>query len=283
MRKNHLFSIIMAVLAVAGLLLSGCMDNRQDDTGDKVIIITSIATTAYFADRIGGDRVEVSSLIPPGASPHSYEPTPGQLESVSTADMFVKVGSGIEFELEWIDKIIEMNGNMLVTDCSKNIEYDDPHIWLSPVNAEVMAQNICDGLVEIDPDNGEYYRENLAGLLTELDSLDAYISQMLSGVTNRNILVQHPAWSCFTARYGLEEIAIEEEGKEPTLKGIEELITMAKKENIKTVFASPEFSTKSAEAVAYEIGGKVVLVSPLPQDYITDMEKAARIFNENME
>jgi zinc transport system substrate-binding protein len=145
-----------------------------------------------------------------------------------------------------------------------------------------MARNIYEGLVNIDPDHGDYYHQNLEDFHTELDRLDSRIKSILSGSVVRKILVFHPAWTYFAAEYGLEQMAVEEEGKEPTLKSMETLITQAKDLNIKVIFASPEFDTKSAEVIAAEIGGEVVLISPLPRDYISDMEKIARAFENSL-
>jgi zinc transport system substrate-binding protein len=293
-----LLLIISTVFTVPGF--SGCIKTRDDVSNGKNVIITTIVTIEDLAERIAGDNAEIMSLIPPGASPHSFEPTPGELEVVEQARMFIKVGSGIEFELEWTDRIIEMNQDMLVVDCSKGIDLifqdeeageadtdenigNDPHVWLSPVNAKIISQNIYEGFIEIDPENKEYYRDNLKLLEDKLDDLDKSIREILSGMENRKILVFHPAWTYFAAEYGLQQIAVQEEGKEPTIRSMESLIAQAKDEGISVIFASPEFDTRSAEVVASEIDGKVVLVSPLPQDYFSDMEKIARAFKESME
>jgi zinc transport system substrate-binding protein len=292
-QKKYIAALSLLAVMFTAFLFSGCTDTREDISDGKKMIITTIVTTEDLTERIAGDRVEVRSLIPPGASPHSFEPSPKDLEMAGSAHMFVMVGSGLEFELEWAEKITGLNTGMTVVDCSRDIQLlspdgngheghgTDPHIWLSPVNAGVISRNIYDGLVEIDPDNEEYYKQNLSGLLAELDALDSRISEILSGRENRKILVFHPAWAYFASEYGLEQVAVQEEGKEPTLKSMEALIQQAVEEDIKVIFASPEFDTKSAEVIASEIGGEVVLLSPLPEDYISDMEKIARAFEKN--
>ena len=137
---------------------------------DKLKIVTSIAPLTYFIENTGGDRVEVTTLIPPGGNPHTYEPAPRQMNILSRADLFVKVGSGIEFELIWMERIEALNKDMPVCDVSRGITLintsdeeglehghshrgvKDPHIWLSPVNAVIISQNIKAGLSEIDPE-----------------------------------------------------------------------------------------------------------------------------------
>ncbi len=252
----------------------------------KLGVIVTILPQAEFVERVGRDRVEVTVMVPPGASPHTYEPTPSQLQEVSRAKMYAKVGSDVEFELAWIDKIIDFNKEMVVVDCSKGIDLinverehgGDPHIWLSPRNAEIMVNNIYEGLVQIDPANQEYYAKNTVKYLQDLDELDKEIVQALSGKENRKIMVYHPSWEYFCRDYGLEQIPIEKRGKEPTPQGIANLIEQANANNIKVIFASPEFSSENANVIAIEIGGEVVLISPLIKNYLKNMIKVAEAF-----
>jgi len=265
----------------------------EEEIDRKIGVVVTIPPQAEFVERVGGDKVHVTVMVPLGASPHTYEPTPSQLREVSKAKMYAKVGSGVEFELVWMDKIISVNKEMLVVDCSKGIELikggheheeehehhgADPHIWLSPRNAKVMVENIYQGLIQIDPANQEYYAKNKEKYLQELDELDNEITNALSGKENRKIMVYHPAWAYFARDYGLEQIPIEKEGKEPTPQGVANLIKQARENNITVIFASPQFSTKTAEVIANEIGGEVVLINPLERNYLENMRKVAKAF-----
>jgi len=311
--KRILIVIVYIIISVflIGTFINCTKKADKDVNEEKIRVVVSILPQAEFVERVGEDRVIVTVMVPPGASPHTYEPTPGQLQEISKAKIYAKVGSGIEFELAWMDKIIKMNGEMLVVNCAYRVkfiavsykygeaavyyEYDesdeaksdlkgiDPHIWLSPANAKIMVENIYEGLVQIDPENQKYYKKNLDSYLLELDKLDDEIVQTFSGKENKKIIVFHPTWTYFAKDYGIEQIPIEEDGKEPTAKGIEDLISQAKEYNIKVIFASPEFSTKSAETVAREIGGEVFLVSSLKKDYLENMRKAAEDFAGAME
>ena len=205
--------------------------------------------------------------------------------------MYAKVGSGVEFELTWMNKIIEQNKEMLVVDCSKGIQmremeehhheesgYEgehyggkDPHIWLSPGNARIMVENICNGLIEVDLRNEAYYTQNRDKYIARLDTLDSDIRVGLSEVTNRRFIVFHPAWGYFAKDYDLEQIPIEVGGKEPSAKDIANLVQKAKEQNIKIVFASPQFNPRSAGIIAKEIGGRVVFIDSLAKDYINNM------------
>ena len=294
MKKRILLSI--GVLFVAICLIGTYIyitSQTEKEIGKRIGVVVSILPHVEFAEKIGGDKVQVTVMVPPGASPHTYEPTPSQLKEVSRAKIYVKVGSGVEFELAWIDKIISVNKEMLVVDCSKGIklieaeheheeEHEhhgvDPHIWLSLKNAKIMVENIYQCLTQIDPVNQEYYAKNKEKYLQELDELDKEIAQALFGKENRKIMVYHPAWAYFCRDYGLEQIPIEKEGKEPTPQGIASLIKQARENNITIIFASPEFSTKTAEVIAKEINGNVVLISPLKRNYLENMRKIAEVF-----
>jgi len=189
-----IFVVIIFFTAVTFVVASYQSGDGQAD-GGKMRVVVTIVPLAEFVEKVGGDRVLVTIMVPPGASPHTYEPTPGQLINVSDSEIYFKVGSGVEFELTWMDNILELNKNMSLVDCSKGIELieNDPHIWLSPVNAITMVENIYDGLVQIDPNNASYYQQNKDAYISDLNRLDLEINQSLSGIENRNLMVYHPS------------------------------------------------------------------------------------------
>lgn len=239
-------------------------------------MVVSILPLADFVEQVGGDNVPVTVMVPPGASPHSYEPKPSQLVAVSKARMFVEVGTGVEFELAWMDKLMKINKDMLVINSSQGIRLmgKDPHVWLSPYNAKRMVANICNGLVRLDPQNQDYYIANKNKYLERLDELDQSTRDRLSGLTDRRFIVYHPAWGYLARDYDLEQIAVEEEGKETTADNIKEVVDKSKGMSRKIVFVSPQFSTKGAEVVAHEIGGSTEFLDPLPEHYLDDMRTA---------
>lgn len=282
-------SLVAAALVILMLAATtaGCTGTDRQDDG-KIVVAVTIPPEQEFVERVGGDHVRVILLVPPGADPHTYEPPPGVIADLADADIYAVVGSGIEFELAWKEKIAAMNPGMLIVDCSRGIDListgeedhsgTDPHIWLSPGNAKVMVENICQGLIEVDPANADEYRRNADAYQGELDALDREIAGALAESGVEKIMVYHPSWAYFARDYGLEEIPIENEGKEPSPRGIEHLIKQAKEEHITVIFASPEYSTRSAEVIADEIGGTVVLVSPLAKDYLANMRHVAAAF-----
>ncbi|MFZ2456330.1 MAG: zinc ABC transporter substrate-binding protein [Candidatus Altiarchaeia archaeon] len=283
--KKGLF--IFVILLSSLLITPGC-NEKEDSSGGKIGVIVSISPQAEMVGRIGGDKVSVTVMVPPGSSPHTYEPKPSQLAEASRAKAYVKVGSGVEFELAWMDKILAVNRNLKLIDSSVGIEKilsqdaDEPgmdvHIWTSVRNAKKMAENVYSGLAELDPANAAYYKSNMDSYLSELDVLDSLISNETSAMKEKKFIVYHPAWGYFSADYGLEQIGIEQEGKEPSARWMEKVIKSARENNITVIFASPEFSTTSAETLAKEINGRVVLVDPLAEDYSANMQKVAEAF-----
>ncbi len=291
---------VVVMLAVCLLLLAVSCGDGEQETG-KVGLVVTILPQVEFATRVGGNEVEVTVMVPEGASPHLYEPTPGQMTRVSEADIYAKVGSGVEFELVWMDRIAEQNQDMLLVDCSEGIDLiemagshgeeggvhhqgaADPHIWMSPINAKLMVQNLCDGLKEIDPENSDYYEANCAAYLDELDKLHEEIFSGLTDVENRRFMVYHPSFGYFAEEYDLEMIAVEEGGKDPTAKGMARLIDQAIEEGIDVVFTSPQFNPQSAQVIADEIGGTVISVDPLARDYAENMRSLKNKLVEALE
>ncbi|MFC1867110.1 metal ABC transporter solute-binding protein, Zn/Mn family [Thermodesulfobacteriota bacterium] len=286
-------------LVIAGLFILNLITHAEQ----KMATVTTILPMAYLIEQIGGELVDVTVMIPPGANPHTYEPTPAQMNALSNADLFMKVGSGIEFEILWMNKLAALNKKMSICDASRGIrlthmgehrpgdeergqhkhENKDPHIWLSPNNAIVMAGNIRDALIKIDPENKDYYEQNSSRLVVELDALKEEIRSKFKNLKNRTFLIFHPAWGYFAADFNLIQLSAEYSGKEPTPKRLNDLIKKAKRENIKAIFASPQFSKKSAEIIANEINGKVLMIDLLSKDYINNLRTAADAFVESMQ
>ena len=163
-----------------------------------------------------------------------------------------------------------------------NLISGDPHIWLSPRSAVIQVENIYKGLIAVDSENQEYYYRNKEQYVNDLKVLDTDIIASLSDFDGRNFMVFHPSWEYFARDYNLTMTAVEIEGKEPSAGDMARLIETAKENNIKFIFVQPQFSTKSAEVIAKEIGGSVVAVDPLPQDYITNMRIVSNTFSQGL-
>jgi len=291
MERKKILITSLSILILILITITYFYTSTGNSTGSsdgKIGVVVTVGPQEEFVKRVGGDRVNVTVMVPPGADPHTYEPLPNQMKQVQDAQIYFQVGSGIEFELTWMDKLTSMNSQMKLVNTSAGIqlvpntaegeEGSDPHVWVSPRNAKVMVENIYQSLVQADPENKDYYAKNRDEYLKELDKLDKNITQTLSGKNNTKIMVYHPAWAYLCRDYNLQQISIEQAGKEPTPQNIASLVDTARNENIKVIFVSPEFSTSNAQVIASEIGGKVVVVDPLSQNYLENMKKVAGAF-----
>ncbi|OPY24663.1 MAG: high-affinity zinc transporter periplasmic component [Methanomethylovorans sp. PtaU1.Bin073] len=313
---NKVIKTLAMVAICAILLFSGCTEKVQENSAeaktsdDRLVVAVSIPPQAEFVEQIGGDKVRTVVMIPPGASPHTYEPTPSQLNDLSKAGVYVKMGSGVDFELAWMDKLLSVNPDMYMVNSSKGIKFRvmeehaheheeehaheheeehahehtsiDPHVWTSPQEAKIIVKNIYDGLVTVDPDNEATYTQNYDAYIAKLDEADAKLKTALAGKEGTSFIVYHPAWGYLADDYGLHEISIEVEGKEPSAQDMQKLIDTAKEKGIKVVFVQKGFSTASAETIAKQIGGEVVEVDPLAKDYIDNLDRVSNAFAKGL-
>lgn len=292
MNRNRLLIVILILIVTTAILtyLASEKTFPKENNKGKMGVVVSVAPEVEFVKAVGGDKVNVTLMVPPGADPHTYEPQPNQLREVSNARMYVEVGTPLEFELNFMDRIKSINPDMLVVNSSygitlivNNAEHEDnsdPHVWVSPKNAKIMVENIYQGLIKVDPVNQEYYKNNRDQYLLKLDELDKNITESLKGKVNTNILVYHPAWGYFCNDYHLQQIAIESGGKEPTSQGIAQLIDLARKNGIKVIFVEPQYNPRSAEVIASEIGGQVVVVDDLGENYLENMKNINEAFSK---
>ncbi len=254
--------------------------------GATPVVTVSIAPQKYFVEQIAKGLVNVNVMVEPGSSPHTYEPKPSQMKQLAHSDVYFRVGDG--FENAWIPKFQSINPKMLIVDTAKDVtkiamvehhhegenkqthhEDDDddggldPHIWLDPLLVKIQAKTIFETLSTLYPLHVKEFSANYEAFLLSLDNLDATIKSTLSGLQNRKFIVFHPSFGYFAKRYGLEQIAIEMSGKEPKPSELAMIIKEAKEEGAKVVFIAPQFSQKSAQTIAKQIGGKTVVIDPL--------------------
>ncbi len=263
-------------------------------TASQLSVFASVAPQRYFLERIGGEHVRVSVLVRPGHSPITYEPTPKQMIALGVADLYVRIG--VPFEDAWMERIAASNPNMLVVDArdgvplrkmtahqdaeGKHVTHSgriDPHFWLSPPLAAKMAAQLLDRLSELDPGHRVVYEKNHRRLAADLAQLDQDIRTLLANLNKRSFMVFHPAWGYFADTYGLQQIAIEVEGKQPGPRSLARLIDSAKAQGVNTVFVDSRISHKHANTVADAIGGRVIIIDPLAEDYVQNLRQVARI------
>ena len=257
--------------------------------------VVSILPEQTFVKAIGGDKVSVSLMVLPGSSPHTYEPKPSQMKDVAKATLYFAIG--VEFENVWLSKFNSLNPSMKVIDLTKGIEklsmnsHDhkeqhihqhekesgkDPHIWTDPENVRIIALHIYETLREVDPENKVYYKKNYEKFIEEINATDKQVKDLLSTkAKGTKFMVFHPSWGYFAKAYGLEQLAVEIEGKSPKPKELIMLVKEAKEENIAAIFTQPEFSDSVAHVIANELKIKVIKVSPLAKNWSENLIKIA--------
>ena len=254
----------------------------------KIKTFVSIVPQKCFVKKIGGNQVDVSVMVLPGNSPVTYEPKPRQMAELSTTKIFFTIG--VPFEKVWLKKIAATNTRMLVVHTDAGIEKEpmngdrphgikDPHVWLSPPLVMVQARHILSALLKADPDNSSIYVANYKKFIMEIIDIDAELQQIFLGREGAKFMVFHPAWGYFARTYGLRMVSIEREGKAPKPVNLQHLIGKAKEQGIDVVFVQPQFSTKSAEIIAKEIGGQVAFADSLALDWAKNLKEVAAKFN----
>jgi len=275
---------ILVVIALAALLC-GCISPEELPSG-KINVVTTIAPQRELIKSVGKDFVNITVLVPPGAEPHTFEPTPSQMRAVADADLYIMNGAGLEF---WMDRLLQVNKKMVVVDTSKGIDLvwesggeADPHIWLSLRNAVVQLDNIYQGLVQVDPANRDFYLKNKEEYVQKLQSLDAELNQSFSNAHRKIFVVHHPAWTYFARDYNLDQVPLMENEKEPGPKYLGEVIDLARKNNITAIFVEPEFNPKAAEVIAKEMNASIIDLDPLAENYLENMRHAGKKIAESL-
>lgn len=238
------------------------------NSSHKLVVISSILPINEFVKKVGGDTIESSLIIPPGIEPHDFDPTINQIQTISSADVLVYNGLGIENWLTKIGpphKIDASNGVNVSYFDSRNMTLD-PHVWLDPVLAKKQVENIRDGLISIDPSNKDTYNSNADSFLAELDELDRTIRDQLESCIKKDFISFHNSFSYFAKRYGLTQHSITESGPEAevTPARLAEIINVAKNLGLNVIYTEELMDPRYAQVIAQEIpNGKVLVLSPI--------------------
>jgi len=303
--RAGLWIMIMITATLAGIVTGRPALAQSHD------VVVSIAPQQYFVERIGGELVRTTVMIPPGASPHAYEPRPEQMRILAKAQAYFAIG--VEFEKAMLPKIAAMHPELTIIHTDADItkvpmirhHHDhsgqaqvgedkhahdhghgqnlDNHVWLAPDLVRLQARVILDALQALDPAHARVFEANFKEFMADLDSLDEEIRAALSGKQGTAFMVFHPAWGYFARQYGLRQIPVELEGKEPRAQDLQQLIDRANSEGIRVVFVSPQFSTRSAESIARAINGQTIAINPLAENWMDNMRTVASKFQQAMQ
>lgn len=276
----------------------GCSSRQQQE---KVLSVT-IEPQKYFLEQIVGDKYKVNCVVPNGSNPESFDLAPSQIMTIGKSEAYFKIGF-LGIENTWIENIRKNNPHVKFFDCSSGItpigghQHDqaqgeeqhshhghddgDPHTWSAPYTARIIADNMYKAVIELDSKNKEYYTTNYNKLIAVIDSTDNVIKQYIDQAPCKSFIIYHPALSYFAQEYGLKQLSIEYEGKNPSPKQFKELIDYAKQNNVKTVFIQQEFDAKNAETMANSIGGKAIPINLMAYDWSSEIIKIAKALAVN--
>jgi len=279
-------------------------------------VFVSIPPQKWLSDQIGGNLVTTSVLVTKGQDPHTFEPSPKQIASLANSRIYFSIG--MEFEQQISRKLETAITTMTMVDSTRTIDKipatahedgehqdehadagnadhdagsghghrhagDDPHVWLSPANLVAMAQVMAEAMSKADPGHASAYRQNLEKTTKLLTTLDREITAGLAPYKGATFYVFHPSFGYFAKEYGLNQEAVEIEGKSPTPKQLSTLIAKAKEDKVRIIFVQPQFDTKSAGAVAAAIGGIVEPLDALAEDVPGNLRTIAMQISKALE
>lgn len=270
------------------LCLCSC---RQKVANNRPIISVSIEPLRYVVEAVAGDKYQVKTLMPQGASPETYEPTPRQMMALGESQLVFRMGS-LGFEQTQLPRMMTSLPKASLIDAAQGIqliesdhhhegelESGDPHTWLAPQNLSLMAHNVAKALCQHDKANAAYYTQRAQRFEQQMKALDQDLQQSMSKVKCRTFLIYHPALGYLAQQYALQQLAVEHDGKEPSAAYMQQLITQCKSEGVKVVFISKEHSGRAAERIAHEIGARVVTINPLDYDVPNQLKLIAQQLN----
>lgn len=284
MKKNLIILFLI-------ILLTGCVRPTEGPSQDgKAVITVSIEPFRFFAETIAGDKYRVNVIVPPGASPATYEPPPAVIRDLKDSELMI-INAYLGFELAWIDRMININSDVEVLELAASQDliaadshsHDDishhtgvdPHFWVSPLRARIIAQDIRDFLSEKDPGRKDEYWKNHHRLDSVIMDTDAYLRTLLENTGNKSFMIFHPSLSYLAKDYGLEQIAVETEGKEPSPSDLKRLIDKGREKNIKAILVQREFDKRNADLIADEISAETIIIDPLAYDWVSSVRKIA--------
>lgn len=256
-------------------------------------VLVSVSPHRFFVEKIAGNSVNVLLMVPAGSSAHTFEPSPKQMLEASLAKVWFRIGEA--FEKKAIAALTTHNPNLRIEDlregldmiaateggcscCKANLQ--DLHFWLSPKQDKIQAKHIAAVLGELYPQNKSLYEKNLTLFLAELDNLQLSLDKMFATSRHKVIMVSHPAYAYFARDFGLTQLPIEFEGKDPTAQKLTVLIEKAKEADIKTVYIQKQYHNKGARLIARELGASVVMLDPYAENVIESIQDIGAHFSQ---
>lgn len=277
-----LTSVIRLTAAAAMLVFVGCDDAAERSNDPRPLVVVSVAPYQYLVESIAEGNVQITTLLPPGASPAGFEPGMDALRAIEQASLLVRVGHPhFPFERAWLDRLVRDRPDLRIVDATQaarslGMEGEDPHIWLSPAATLALARALQPEIGRLlgNPPSVATQTERLTA---DIEALDAELTGMLAPVQGQRFLVFHPAWGHFARHFGLEQVAVERDGKHPGPQQLAALITEAKQVGYRSIFVVPQTDPSQARSVAEALGASVVELDPLDPDWPDAMRRTARL------
>jgi len=260
------------------------------------VITVSILPFKYFTESITGEHFKINVLVPPGASPAAYDPTPSVVNGLSNSDAIIYDGH-LGFELAWMDRLNEINRGVRIVVLAEGLDllsdeehahggeihYSgvDPHFWMSPFIAVQISERIRDLVIDLDPENSEIYHQNFNSLVEEIGRTRRYLDTTLLGASGSSFMIFHPSLGYLARDYGLRQLAVEVDGKEPSPSDLKGIIDLGRGENIKVIMVQREFDMKNAATIAEELGAEVIMIDPLAEDWNQSLRNIGMIIADN--
>jgi zinc transport system substrate-binding protein len=267
-------------------LVASCGSPSVKD-GGKVLTV-SIPPFAYFVEAVAGDDFKVNIMLPPGADHHIWEPLPAQINALAGSEAFI-INGQLGFEQAWMGRFREINPDMKILDLSRNIDLielsgveeeddhngheghlhggPDPHYWMSPASAYVIAEDVTKLLTQLNPESAQKYEANLNALEKKIARVDSTLREELSGAPSTTFMIFHPALEYLARDYGFTQISFEDEGKSPSPARMKELIDIARDKGINIIFIQAEYDLRNAESLAGETGARLIVINPMNRDW----------------
>ncbi|SHM82724.1 MULTISPECIES: metal ABC transporter solute-binding protein, Zn/Mn family [unclassified Fibrobacter] len=286
---RHIARLLFLLVVIPAVVFAG---------DEHITVAVSLQPYATLVKMVGGSRVNVVTLLPPGADPHNYEPKPAIIKAFSLAQIYFTDGSGLD--KAWLPRFLGANKKVQVINIAKNMEWMkmeeheheahghhheeelDPHIWTSPYRVKILAQNVYQELKKIDSEHETYYISRIQETQKTLSKLERELNETVINmpIARRSFIVFHPSYGYLAKDCKLKQYAIEVNGKEPKPKDLAELIKMGRKNGVKTVFVQPQFSKRAAATIAKDLNAVVVETDPLDADFIGNTRKFIEALKE---
>ncbi len=291
---KYLFIILLT-------LFLSCERPVQERKNEKSLILVSIAPFKFFVEKIVSSHLRVETIVPPGSSSHSYEPTPKKITSYKDAALWFQIGDSFEQKIQPV--LLQHNPKLVIYDLRKTVPllpYEDetvfdsdkvsckehsscqhhknskdPHIWLSPRLAKIEAQKIAEELSKCFPEFSDDFQKNLLLFQKELDETEKEINNYLKTLENRSIIVSHPAFGYFCKDFALKQISVEYDGKDPLPQRLQQILKKIKEENVQMAVFIPQYNNKGAKLIADRLHIPYMELDPYAEDYLENLKRIA--------